>query len=65
LRFDHRPSVAELADFIPRAFGTDLEEIKNDPNDPDWTLYEGKWVEVRPGLSFYGTRLEPYGELVW
>ena len=65
LRFDHRPSLDELAEFIPRAFGPDLEEITNDPNDPDWSQFEGKWVEVRPGLSFYGTALEPYGELVW
>jgi NAD(P)-dependent dehydrogenase (short-subunit alcohol dehydrogenase family) len=65
LRFDHRPSLDELSEFVPRAFGRDLEEIKNDPNDPDWSMLEGKWVEVRPGLSFYGTQLEPYGELVW
>jgi len=65
LRFDHRPSVEELAAYIPRAFGPDLQEIKNDWNDPDWSQYEGQWVEVRPGLSFYGTNLEPYGEQVW
>src|SRR5207253_2067029 len=65
LRFDHRPSVDELAEYIPRAFGPDLVEIKNEPNDPDFAQMEGKWVEVRPGLSFCGTQLEPYGEQLW
>ena len=26
---------------------------------------EWQWVEARAGLRFWGTKLEPYGELVW
>jgi NAD(P)-dependent dehydrogenase (short-subunit alcohol dehydrogenase family) len=68
IRSEHRLTVDELAQFVPQAFGPDL-----DPPTVDYMFEEplqratesGKWVELAPGLRFWGTKLEPYGELVW
>ena len=67
LRADHRWSVEELATVVPKAFGPDLAEQKNEPgvSGAISAIPEGDWVEVRPGLRFWGTKLEPHGELTW
>ncbi|HEX3721729.1 MAG TPA: SDR family oxidoreductase [Nitrolancea sp.] len=67
LRSDHRLTVDELSDLVPKAFGPELESIKSESGfsrriDEEG---EGKWVDVGNGLRFWGTELEPYGELVW
>ena len=67
LRADHRWTVEELCELIPRAFGPELASITNDAgfSAKIEAIPEGRWVEVGPGLRFWGTKLEPYGELVW
>jgi NAD(P)-dependent dehydrogenase (short-subunit alcohol dehydrogenase family) len=67
LRADHQWTVEELAEYVPRAFGPELEAIKSEPGFSGRiaAIPEGRWVEVRPGLRFWGTKLEPYGELAW
>jgi NAD(P)-dependent dehydrogenase (short-subunit alcohol dehydrogenase family) len=67
LRADHRWTVEELADIVPRAFAPDLDEQKNEPGVSGMiaAIPDSDWVEVRPGLRFWGTKLEPYGESVW
>ncbi len=67
LRADHRWTVEELCELVPRAFG---EELAENPNQPGFGeqirgIEEGRWIEARPGLRFWGTKLEPYGEQVW
>ena len=67
LRADHRWTVEELCDVVPRAFA---DELAVNPNDPGFgekmrTIPEGEWIEVGPGQRFWGTKLEPYGEQVW
>jgi NAD(P)-dependent dehydrogenase (short-subunit alcohol dehydrogenase family) len=67
LRSDHRWTVDELIERVPAAFGPELESNRGNPgifsvvND----IPDGAWVEVRPGIRFWGTKLEPYGEQVW
>lgn len=68
LRSDRPLSVDELAEYIPKAFGNEIPNITNEYLDPDYDKIaeaSGGWVEVRPGVTFLGTKLEPYGELVW
>jgi NAD(P)-dependent dehydrogenase (short-subunit alcohol dehydrogenase family) len=67
LRADHRWTVEELCELIPRAFGPELASITNDAGFSARieAIPDGHWVEVGPGLRFWGTKLEPYGELVW
>ncbi|HVX29094.1 MAG TPA: SDR family NAD(P)-dependent oxidoreductase [Nitrolancea sp.] len=67
LRADHRLSVDELSEFIPKAFGPEIESIKNESGfgRKIADIPEGQWVDVGDGLRFWGTKLEPYGELVW
>src|SRR5437763_6756476 len=67
LRADHRPTVEELCELIPRAFGPELASITNESgfSGKIEAIPAGRWVEVGPGLRFWGTRLEPHGELVW
>ena len=67
LRSDHRLSVDELADLVPRAFGPEFETIKNESGFGGKidAVPEGDWVDIGDGLRFWGTKLEPYGELVW
>ena len=52
---------------VPRAFADELAINQNDPGfgEKMRTIPEGEWVEVGPGLRFWGTKLEPYGEQVW
>jgi NAD(P)-dependent dehydrogenase (short-subunit alcohol dehydrogenase family) len=67
LRADHRWTVDELIETIPKAFGPELESITSNPGIFSLMneIPAGDWVEVRPGVRFWGTELEPYGELVW
>ena len=67
LRADHRWTVEELADVVPRAFADELAVNQNDPGigEKMRVVPEGDWVEVGSGLRFWGTKLEPYGEQVW
>jgi len=67
LRADHRWTVEELAQHIPQAFGSDFQEVVNDPrvSAAIEAIPEGKWVEIGPGLRFYGTKIEPHMEFVW
>jgi NAD(P)-dependent dehydrogenase (short-subunit alcohol dehydrogenase family) len=67
LRADHRWTVDELAEFVPRAFGPELNNIKNETgySSAIAAIPEGRWVEAAPGQRFWGTKIEPYGELVW
>jgi hypothetical protein len=67
LRFDHRPSLDDLGAALPRAFGPEFEGEANPMGFSSMVreIPEGEWHEVRPGLRFWGTRLEPYGELAW
>ena len=67
LRADHRWSVEELCELVPRAFADELAENQNDPGFGEKMrgIADDLWVEVGPGLRFWGTKLEPYGEQVW
>ncbi len=67
LRSDHRWSLAELTEIIPKAFGPEIESMKNESGFSSKidAISDGQWVEVGDGLRFWGTQLEPYGELVW
>lgn len=67
VRADHRWTVEELCDVVPRAFAAELAENPNDPGFGEQMrgIADERWVEVGPGLRFWGTRLEPYGEQVW
>jgi len=67
LRADHRWTVEELCTVIPRALGPDLEEQKNrsDFSKEIEAIPPGEWVDVGNGLSFWGTKIEPYHELTW
>jgi len=67
LQSDHRWTVEELCDLIPRAFGDELAENPNQPgfNARIAQLDAGEWQEIGEGLRFWGTKLEPYGEQVW
>lgn len=67
VRNSHRWSVDELATWIPRAFGPDLAEIKNETSfgPAIEAIPDAAWVEVAPGIRFWGAKLEPYGEQVW
>jgi len=67
LRSDHRWSVDELSEIIPKAFGPEIESIKSESGFSSKidAIPDGQWVEVGDGLRFWGTKLEPYGELVW
>lgn len=67
LRADHRWTVEELCELIPRAFG---EELAENPNQPGFNsriaqLTDDEWQQLGEGLRFWGTKLEPYGEQVW
>jgi NAD(P)-dependent dehydrogenase (short-subunit alcohol dehydrogenase family) len=67
LRADHRWTVDELIETVPEAFGPELETITSNPGIFSLMneIPAGDWDEVRPGVRFWGTELEPYGELVW
>ncbi len=67
LRADHQWTVDELVDLIPQAFGPDLEEQKNTPGFSSQieAIPAARWIEVAPGLEFWGTKIEPYHELTW
>ncbi|HEY8292895.1 MAG TPA: SDR family oxidoreductase [Thermomicrobiales bacterium] len=67
LRADHRWTVEELCTVIPQAFSPDLEEQKNRSNfgTEIEQIPAGQWIDVGNGLSFWGTKIEPYHELTW
>jgi NAD(P)-dependent dehydrogenase (short-subunit alcohol dehydrogenase family) len=68
IRSERTLSVDELAEFIPKAFGGDFEHLTLEYLDPDFDKLadaSGGWIDVRPGIKFWGSKLEPFGELVW
>ncbi len=67
LRADHRWTVDELCDIVPRAFADELAVNQNNPGfgEKMRAIPDEQWAEVGPGLRFWGTKLEPYGEQVW
>lgn len=67
LRSDHRWTVDELSEVIPKAFAPEIETIKSESGfgSKIGAIPDGQWVEVGDGLRFWGTKLEPYGEQVW
>uniref|UniRef100_A0A831THJ4 SDR family oxidoreductase n=1 Tax=Thermorudis peleae TaxID=1382356 RepID=A0A831THJ4_9BACT len=67
LRADHRWTVEELCEVVPKAFAHEFETITNQTgfSSAIETIPEGEWIEVKPGVRFWATKLEPYGELVW
>jgi NAD(P)-dependent dehydrogenase (short-subunit alcohol dehydrogenase family) len=67
LRADHRWTVDELCEWVPKAFAPEIEENLNETGfgQKIAAIPEGQWVEPKPGLRYWGTKLEPYGELVW
>lgn len=67
LRADHRWTVEELAEIVPKAFGDEFQGQANDPGISKMiaALPEGQWVEVGPGLRFWGSKIEPHMEFVW
>lgn len=66
LRADHRWTVEELMDVVPRGFGADLQTQNRSGFGSDIdAIPAGRWIEVAPGLEFYGTKIEPYHEVTW
>jgi NAD(P)-dependent dehydrogenase (short-subunit alcohol dehydrogenase family) len=65
LRADHRWGVDELATIVPEAFGELFEGQANQPGVSSAinAIPEGRWIQVKPGLRYWGSDLEPYGEL--
>lgn len=67
LRADHRWTVEELCEWIPQAFGPEINENLNQPGFSSGiqAVPDEQWGELEAGLRFWGTKLEPYGEQVW
>lgn len=68
LRSDHRWSVEELSKIIPETFGDQFtEEPANRPGITSIinALPDGDWLDIGDGRRYWGSKLEPYGELVW
>ncbi|RIK39026.1 MAG: short-chain dehydrogenase [Chloroflexi bacterium] len=68
MRSERPLSVDELVEYVPKAFGGVMEGLELEYLGPDLealAAQHGGWVEVRPGLYYWGSKLEPYGELVW
>lgn len=68
LQADHRWTVDELAEIIPKAFGPEFEG--GPVNRPGITamineIPAGQWVDAGNGLRYWASKIEPYGELVW
>ena len=67
LRGDHRWSVEELCEIVPKVFAQEFQMITNQTGFSSTieAIPPGEWIEVKPGISFWATKLEPYGELIW
>ncbi len=67
LRSDHPWTVDELCEVIPQTLGTAAAAIKSETGfgEKIKAVPGGDWLEVRPGLRYWHTKLEPYGELTW
>ncbi|HET9017714.1 MAG TPA: SDR family NAD(P)-dependent oxidoreductase [Thermomicrobiaceae bacterium] len=67
IRTDHRWTVEELAELVPKAFGPEFEGQANNPGiaGKAGEIPEGQWVEVGPGLRYWGSKIEPHMELSW
>lgn len=68
IKADHQWTVEELANVVPRAFGPEFET--GPVNRPGITamiqeLPDGQWVDAGNGKRYWGSKIEPYGELVW
>jgi NAD(P)-dependent dehydrogenase (short-subunit alcohol dehydrogenase family) len=67
LRADHRWSVDELIEIVPKAFG---ERFEGQVNNPGVTaainaIPEGEWLNIGNGLRYWSSKLEPWGERSW
>jgi NAD(P)-dependent dehydrogenase (short-subunit alcohol dehydrogenase family) len=68
IKADHRWTIDELAEVVPKAFG---DQFGDEPiNRPGITamineLPDGEWIDIGDGRRYWGSKLEPYGELVW
>jgi hypothetical protein len=67
LRADHRWSVDELIEIVPKAFG---ERFEGQVNNPGVTaainaIPEGEWLDIGNGLRYWSSKLEPWGERSW
>jgi NAD(P)-dependent dehydrogenase (short-subunit alcohol dehydrogenase family) len=68
IKADHQWTVSELAEVVPAAFG---DQFTEEPiNRPGITamineLPAGQWVDIGDGRRYWGSKLEPYGELSW
>jgi len=67
IKTDHRWTVEELSEVVPKAFGPAFGEQVNRPGiTADITaLPEGQWVDLGNGQRYWGSQLEAYGEMVW
>lgn len=67
LKADHRWTVDELAELVPRAFADELAVVQNNPGfgEKIRTIPAEQWTELAPELRFWGTKIAPYGEQVW
>jgi enoyl-[acyl-carrier-protein] reductase (NADH) len=67
IRADHRWTVSELADAVPRAFG-DLFQGQANRTGISAMIEEvqaDRWVELRPALRYWSSNIDPRGEQVW
>ena len=68
LRADHRWTVDELIDVVPKAFGDRFtEEQVNQPGVSAAinAIPEGEWIDIGNGQRYWSSRLEPWGERSW
>lgn len=67
IQTDHRWTVEELSEVVPKAFGSAFGEQVNRPGitaDIN-ALPEGQWVDLGNGQRYWASNLEAYGEMVW
>ncbi|MDQ3548285.1 MAG: SDR family oxidoreductase [Chloroflexota bacterium] len=67
LKKESRWTVAELAQVVPQAFGSEFGHQANQPGISAAinALPAEKWVDIGDGRKYFATQLEPYGEQVW
>jgi NAD(P)-dependent dehydrogenase (short-subunit alcohol dehydrogenase family) len=67
IKTDHRWTVEELAEVIPKAFGSEFGEQVNRPgiSTDIKAIPEGQWHDIGNGQRYWASNLEAYGEMVW
>lgn len=67
IRTDHRWTLDELVDVVPKAFGSEFEGQANQPGITANinAIPDGQWMDIGNGLRAWSTKLEAYGEMVW